>query len=235
MTPSLKKRFWKAAEAQECDGGFGIFLDGRQISTPAKAKLVVPSQALAQEIAAEWGAQDKEVRPETMPATRMANSAIDLVGKQFDAVADMIAEYGGSDLICYRAQSPEELIARQAEHWDPLVDWSGTTLGAGLKVTSGILPVDQDPRSLAALNRQVRDFDPFRLAALHDLVTLSGSLVIGLAVAANHLTPAKGWSISRIDENYQRELWGADEEAEAAAQRKESEFIFAHKFLELVR
>jgi chaperone required for assembly of F1-ATPase len=234
MIPSYKKRFWKSAEVRPTERGFAVFLDDRQLTTPAKAELEVPTEGLAAEIVQEWLDQSGNVKPETMPATRMANSAIDLVSVQFDAVVDMVTEYGGSDLICYRADTPAGLVERQAAAWDPLVNWAETELGAPLIVTTGILPVAQAERSLERLRNTVADRHPFHLAALHDLVTLSGSLVVGLAVAANHLRPEEAWNVSRIDENWQAELWGTDEEAQETALIKENQFKFACHFLKLL-
>lgn len=235
MIPSFKKRFWKSAEVRRSEQGFAVFLDDRQLTTPAKAPQVVPTEALAQQIAREWLDQTGEVKPETMPATRMANSAIDLVSVQFGAVADMLAEYGGSDLLCYRADAPAGLVARQVAAWDPLVAWAAAELNAPLTVTTGVLPVAQPAGSVSRLRDLVADRDPFELAALHDLVTLSGSLVLGLAAAANHLGPEEAWNLSRIDENWQAEQWGTDEEAQEAALIKESQFKFACRFLTLLR
>lgn len=234
MIPSYKKRFWKSAEVRPLERGFAVFLDNRQLTTPGKAPLAVPTEALAAEIAREWLDQTGEVKPETMPATRMSNSAIDLVSVQFDAVVDMVAEYGASDLVCYRADTPAALVARQAADWNPLVNWAEAELGAPLKVTTGVLPVEQPGRSLERLRAAVAGHQPFHLAALHDLVTLSGSLVVGLAAAANHLGPEQAWNVSRIDEKWQAEQWGTDEEAQETALIKENQFKFACRFLELL-
>lgn len=235
MIPSYKKRFWKSAEVRPSGQGFGVFLDGRQLTTPAKAPLAVPTEPLAEEIAQEWLAQTGDVKPQTMPAMRMANSAIDLVSVQFGAVVDMIAEYGASDLVCYRAEAPAALVARQAAAWDPLVEWSSAELGAPLNVTTGILPVGQPEQSLTRLRAVVAGHRPFHLAALHDLVTLTGSLVIGLAASANHLGPEQAWNASRIDENWQAEQWGTDDEAQETSLLKESQFKFAHRFIGLLK
>jgi chaperone required for assembly of F1-ATPase len=231
MIPSFKKRFWTEATVAETGQGFGIELDGRPVRTPAKSLLKVPTADLAAMIAAEWAAQDGAIKPDTMPATKMANAAIDLVSVQFDAVANMLAEYGGSDLICYRAEGPQELVKRQAEAWDPLLDWAATELQAPLLVTTGVLPVAQPEASLRQLSERVFSLDAFALAALHDLVALSGSLVIGLATAANHLQAPNAWQSGRIDEIWQQEQWGVDEDAAATAKIKEREFAFAHRFL----
>lgn len=233
MIPSYKKRFWTSAEVRPTENGFAVHLDGRQLTTPAKAPLEVPTAAMAEEIAQEWLAQTGAVQPHTMPAMRMANSAIDLVSVQFDAVVGMVSDYGDSDLICYRAEAPAALVARQAAVWDPLVAWAEVVLDAPLNVTTGVVPVPQPARSLAQLRAAVAGHRPFQLAALHDLVTLSGSLVVGLAAAANHLAAADAWEASRIDENWQAEQWGADEEAQEMARLKESQFMFACRFMEL--
>jgi chaperone required for assembly of F1-ATPase len=234
MIPSYKKRFWKTAEVRPSAQGFAVFLDDRQLMTPAKAPLELPTEAVAEAVAQEWLAQTGAVKPDTMPATLMANSAIDLVSVQFGAVVDMLAEYGGTDLICYRADAPAELVARQAAAWDPLVEWAATKLQAPLSVTTGVLPVAQPDESLTRLRTAVADLHPFRLAALHDLVTLSGSLVIGLAAAANHLTANEAWQASRIDETWQAEQWGADQDALKASRVKEMQFMFASQFLGLL-
>ena len=227
------KRFWSSAAVEPDGAGWGIRLDGRPVKTPAKAPLIVPTEAMARAIAAEWDAQQGEVRPETMPLTRAANSAIDKVTPQFDAVAAMLADYGGTDLLCYRAEAPEPLIARQSAAWDPLLDWAAVELGAPLTVATGILPVAQPPDSLARLTHAVQAHDPFRLTALHDLVGISGSLVIGLAIARGRLDAAAGWEVSRIDETWQTEQWGDDEEAAAAAALKRQAMQDAARFLGL--
>lgn len=224
------KRFWRQAEAVACDGGFTVELDGRTVKTPAKTPLVVPTLALAQAIAAEWDAQSGEVRPETMPWTRTTNSALDKVAPQFAEVADLIAAYGASDLLCYRAEAPAALVERQAHAWDPLLDWAHETFGAALVTTSGVIPVEQPASSVAALAAQVHAQSPFRLAALHDLVSISGSLVLGLAVANGRLIAEQAFELSRIDEHWQVELWGTDDEAAAMEAMKHAAMIEAGRF-----
>jgi len=207
------KRFWKAATVVPEGAGWGVRLDGRPVKTPGKTPLVVPTEAMAAAIASEWDAQQGEVKPATMPVTRAANSALDKIAVQFDEVAAMIAAYGGTDLLCYRATGPAALVARQAAAWDPLLDWAADTLAAPLVVTAGVVPVSQPRASLDRLAEVVRAFDPFRLMALHDLVAISGSLVIGLAIVRGRISVQDGWDASRIDETWQVEAWGHDEEA----------------------
>lgn len=235
MSTWKAKRFWKEATVEACEGGFTVKLDGRGVKTPAKTPLVVPTEALARMIAAEWDAQEGAVRPETMPATRMANSALDKVAPQFDAVAAMLAEYGGTDLLCYRATEPQTLISRQAEGWDPLLDWAAETLGARLLTGQGVMHVAQDPAAVAALARLLSEVSSFELAALHDLIAISGSLVLGLAVAHGRLSADEAFTLSRIDETWQAEQWGRDEDADALEAVRHTDLGFASRFLAACR
>lgn len=227
------KRFWTQATAEREGTGWSVRLDGRAVKTPAKAALIVPTQAMARAIAAEWDAQDGEVKPATMPVTRAANSAIDKVTPQFEAVAAMLADYGGTDLLCYRAEGPDALVARQGAAWDPLLDWAATSLSAPLVCATGVLPVAQDQASLDRLAAELQALDAFRLTALHDLVAISGSLIIGLAVARGRLSVDEGWLASRIDEHWQAEQWGADDEAAEVEAIKQAAMRDAARFLAL--
>lgn len=227
------RRFWNSAGAVEVPGGFAVALDGRKVRTPAKTLLVVPTAALAEAIAAEWNAQDGAVDPGAMPLTRAANSALDKVTPLFDAVVDEIAGYGATDLLCYRGLEPVALIARQAEGWDPLIRWADTALGAPLAVTSGVVHIAQPGPSLARLRGIVARTAPFPLTALHDLVALSGSLVLGLAVTQGNLAPEEAWNLSRIDEDWQIDQWGEDEEAAEMATRKRLAFLDSFRFHQL--
>lgn len=235
MSDWKRRKFWKSVTTESVDGGFSILLDGRSVKTPAKSALIVPTQAMATEMAREWDAQGDIIDPATMPITRAANSAIDKIVPQFDEVADIIAAYGDSDLLCYRAAEPRELTQRQAAAWDPLLHWAETALNAPLLPITGVMHQPQPAASLQALQGQVTAMSPFELAGLHDLVAMSGSLVIGLAAAANHMAVSDLWALSRIDEDWQIEQWGVDEEAAELAERKRGEFIAAHHFLTLSR
>lgn len=229
------KRFWKEASVVSDGAGYGVELDGRTVHTPAKAVLRLPTRAMAEAVAAEWDAQEDEVRPDTMPVTRAANAAIDKVVVQFAEVAALIADYGDSDLLCYRAEAPQELARQQAEAWDPLLDWAAERYGARLVPVTGVMHVPQDLQALRALARQVEAMDPFQLTALHDLVVLSGSLVIGLAAADGFADMTELWKVSRIDETWQEERWGVDQEAHERAVAKENEFRAAKRFHDLAR
>lgn len=235
MSGWTAKRFWKQAAVQATDGGFDIRLDGRPVKTPAKAPLVVPTRSLAQAIAAEWDAQEGKVRPETMPCTRAANSAIDKVAPLRAEVIAELAGYGGSDLLCYRATGPQGLIDRQSAAWDPLLDWAATTLAAPLNVTQGVMHVAQPQPSLDRLAARVAAFGAFELAAVHDLVAISGSLVLALAVTEGRLSPEAAFDASRIDNRWQAEEWGEDEEEAEAEAHRRAAFLQAGRFFGLCR
>lgn len=232
MTEWKAKRFWKEASVTEVDGGFRVLLDGRGVSTPGKLPLIMPTRAMAEAVAAEWDAQEAEIRPLTMPHTRSANSAIERVTPQLEAVTEMLLGYADTDLLCYRADGPVELTQRQAAAWDPVLDWAAEAFGARLEPRTGVMWVSQPDASIAALAKPLRAVTPFPMTALHDLVTLSGSLVLGLAVAHRHISAKEAWRLSRIDETWQMEQWGADEEAEEAAALKEAQFLHAESFWE---
>lgn len=235
MSAWKMKRFWTAASVSAVEGGFTVTLDGRSIKTPAKAALVVPTRALAEEIAKEWDAQEKDVDPSTMPFTRTANSAIDKLSVQMDEVVEIISEYGSTDMLCYRAEGPAELIERQARVWQPLLDRAASELGAPLTVAHGVMYVPQPEASLRALSDIVRSMTTFQLAAFHDLVALSGSLVIGIAAARDWDSTDALWSASRLDESWQIEQWGKDGDAAEVTRIKRAEFEFSKQFFDLVR
>ncbi|WP_425045051.1 ATP12 family chaperone protein [Primorskyibacter sp. S87] len=233
MSDWKPKRFWKGSAVVEADGGFTVELDGRRVKTPAKAALILPTRPMAEAAAAEWDAQEKEVNPETMPVTRSANAAIDKVSVQHDEVAEMLAAYGDSDLLCYRADSPEALNRRQADQWDPVLDWATTEFGVRLEPRVGVIHAPQDSSALQSLSAAVHALDDFRLAAFHDLVSLSGSLILGFAAARGWRGADEIWSLSRLDEKWQEELWGEDEEATQQAELKRQAFLHAKRFYDL--
>lgn len=233
MSVWAPRRFWTEASVVADAGGFAVQLDARRVHTPRKTPLVLPTKALAEAVAAEWRAVESRVDPSRMPVTRRANSAIDTVVPQFEAVVAMLADYGGSDLLCYRAEGPADLIERQRAAWDPLLSWSETALSAPLTVTTGVMHVAQPASSRAALTDAVRQLSAFQLSAFHDLVALSGSLVLALAVIRGRLTADAAWSLSRIDEDWQIEAWGADEEAAEVAALKRADFHDADRFFAL--
>ena len=235
MSWTPRGRAWTSVTVAETPAGHCVLLDGRPLRTPAKRDLAVRSAALAAAIAAEWDAVTDRLAPETMPFTRAANTAIDRVAGAREAVIGSLAAYGESDLLCYRAEEPEELRRRQDAAWDPWLAWAAETLDAPLVVVGGVMHRPQPGPSLAALRRAVALHDALELTALYDLVTLSGSLVLGLAVSRGAVDAASAWGLSRLDELWQTELWGADDEAEASAAVKSLAFAQAENLLRLLR
>jgi len=234
MSKALQKRFWKEVSIRPEAAGYGIFLDNKQLKTPLKASLLAPNKAVANGIAAEWSAVEETINPLEMHLTRCANATLDKVVVEHDAVAGMLAEYGATDLLCYRSEGPSELIKRQADAWDPLLAWLSETQNIHLIATTGIMHVPQPEDGQKRLREVILDYDPWRLTALHDLITISGSLVLGLAVATNYLSAENAWPISRIDETWQEEQWGVDDAANAAAEIKRSDFLKAANLMNLL-
>lgn len=230
MSEWAAKRFWTEASVVTTENGYSVQLDGRSVKTPAKALLEVPTAAMAEAIKLEWDAQSEKIDPMTMPVTRTANSALDKVRIQHAEVADMLAAYGDSDLICYRADSPEELVQAQAVGWDPLLKFAEEKLGATLESRVGIMHAPQSKAANQVLTDLTHQLGDFELAAFHDLVSLSGSLVIGFAAIHSHLPVETLWNLSRIDEDWQIKLWGEDEEATAQAEIKRQAFLHSERF-----
>jgi chaperone required for assembly of F1-ATPase len=231
----VTKRFYKQAAVTDAEGGgYGVALDGRPIRTPGGAPLTTPTVALAEAIAAEWAAQGDEIRPLTMPMMRLAATAIDRIGNERTVIVDQIAAYGGSDLLCYRAESPGPLIERQAALWQPLLDWVAEAHGARLTVTHDITHVAQDRAALDALGAAVEALDDRRLAAVSQLTATCGSLVIALAVAARHIGAEEATAASLLDEIWQIEQWGEDAEATERHEKLAQEIADAVRFLELL-
>lgn len=209
------KRFYTEVRVVEHGVGFAVTLDGRPIRTPLKCAVSLPTQQLAQALAAEWDAQQETVDLRAMGINRLVNIAIDEAMADPARLAGEISAYGGCDLLCYRADAPEELVARQAAAWDPLLAWAGDRFALQLTVTTGVMPVSQNQDSLSRLSGQVATFDPFTLSAMRDVVGICGSLIIGLALREGFLDIDAAWGAAQIDEDWQIEKWGEDSEATA--------------------
>lgn len=233
MSEWKAKRFWETVEVVPSQAGYEIALDTRRVKTPAKRSLSVPSRGYADAIAAEWEAQKDQIDPQSMPYTRMANAALDKVALQHAEVADLLAAYGDSDLLCYRAERPAELVMRQAQNWDPFLDWAATAMETRLEARAGVMHIPQDAAVLARLSKRVHALNAFQLAAFHDLVSLSGSLILGFAATQDVRSAEAIWDISRLDEFWQAEQWGIDAEAEAAAAVKQAAFEHAKVIFDL--
>jgi chaperone required for assembly of F1-ATPase len=214
MRKPQRKRFYKNAGVTDVSGGFAVTLDDKPIRTPSGHQVIVPVREIADAIAAEWNAQQEIINPLTMPLTRFANSVVDAVVDRIEAVADDIAKYLGSDLLFYRAGHPEALVAREAELWDPVVFWAADTLGAHFILAEGIVHVRQ-PDSAVAAARAALPADPWSIAALHVVTTLTGSALLALALLRGVLDWDQVWAAAHVDEDWNIEKWGVDEEVAA--------------------
>jgi chaperone required for assembly of F1-ATPase len=225
------RRFYKAAADGE---GNAILLDGRPVRTPGRAPLALPNPSLAEAIADEWNEQAEKIDPRSMPLTGLANAAIDRIARDRDAFAHGLALYGESDLLCYRAAGPAPLDAREAEHWDPLLAWAEARYDIAFVVTSGIVHRPQPPETVARLAAAVATRDAFELAGLSPLVTVSGSLVIALALAEGAVGLDAAWAAASLDEQWQLDQWGEDAEAVKALAGRRADFAAAARFLSLL-
>ena len=228
------KRFWKDVASVEQEGGWSVALDSRPLKTPARATLVVGSRLLAEAIAGEWRACGEEIDPRHMPLTGLANAAIDHVVPDPERFAADLARYAEGDLLCYRADHPSKLIAAQAAAWDAMLDWARRRYDVHFAVVSGIMHVDQPPATVARLTAALSTAGPFELAALSPLVTIGGSLVTALALLEREIDAELAWATVTVDDRWQMETWGADEEAAAALANRRADFLAAARFLELL-
>jgi chaperone required for assembly of F1-ATPase len=204
-----RKRFYQKAEVATGEGGFAVLLDGRAVKTPGRRALAAPTRALAQAIAGEWDAQTEHIDPLSMPLSRLANSIIDGVVEAPDAVAAEVARYLATDLVLYRAETPDGLVARQARAWDPVLDWARATLGADFVPVRGVIYVPQPEAAVAAAATAIPR-DAWRLGALNAITTLTGSALIALALLGGRLSVEAAWSAAHVDEDWNMELWGRD-------------------------
>ncbi|HEV2818318.1 MAG TPA: ATP12 family protein [Allosphingosinicella sp.] len=225
------KRFYNRAEVGE---GGRILLDGRPVKTPGRRDLAAPAAALAEAVADEWNAQGETLDPRSMPLTGLANAAIDRIAPDHAAFADGLAAYGESDLLCYRAEGPAPLAARQAELWDPILAWAQQRYEIVFELALGVMHMPQPPETLARLRGALAERDSFALAGLSPLVTISGSLLVALALAEGAISLDQAWAAATLDERWQAEQWGEDEEAAAALANRRRDFAAAARFLALL-
>jgi chaperone required for assembly of F1-ATPase len=228
------KRFYEQATVSPETGGVAILLDGRPVRTPARALLRVPTEELADAIAGEWNAQGEKVEPHLMPLTGLANAAIDRVAPDPEAFGRGLAQYGESDLLCYRAEGPHSLVERQGRVWDPLLGWARTRFGIEIETTTGVIHRAQPPLTVEQLGRAVAARGVFQLAGLAPLVTIAGSLIIALALAEGAIGLEAAWDAALLDETWQAEQWGADPLAAASLESRRREFEGAYRFLTLL-
>ena len=225
-----RKRFYASASVAKTDGGFSVTLDGRPIKTPSGKIVIAPKREIAEAIAAEWQAQQEIIDPLTMPLTRLANSVVEAVVDRVDAVTDDVAKYFQSDLLFYRAGHPDALVAREAAHWDPALFWAADALGAHFILAEGIVHVRQ-PESAVAAARAALPTDPWSIAALHVITTLTGSALLALALLRGVLDQDQVWAAAHVDEDWNAEKWGVDEEIAARHAARFVEFAAAASVL----
>ena len=228
------KRFYKLAAPAPGEGGVAILLDGRPVKTPARRPLAVPTEELADAIAAEWNGQGETVDPRSMPLTGLANAAIDRVAPDPASFATTLAAYGETDLLCYRSEGPAELVRRESVSWDALLGWARLRFDIEFEVAEGVMHRAQPARTVEQLGKAVAARDPFRLAALSPLVTIGGSLVAALAVVEEETTAEGAWEAVAVDESWQLEKWGEDAEARTALDNRRRDFLAAARFLSLL-
>ncbi len=233
MTVRTVSRFYKTVAVAEDGGRFVVHLDGKSVKTPHRAVLALPNRRLAEAVAEEWAAQRNKIDPKSMPLTELAHTAIALAPEHRAKAAERILAYGKSDLLCYRAEAPEELVRRQAAQWDPLLDWADATLGARLAIGHGVAFVDQPAAALLAFEKAVWRYDSFGLVGLHAAATITGSLVLALALAGGWLAAGEALELAELDEIWQAEKWGMDAAAEARIAKLRSDLDAAERFLRL--
>jgi chaperone required for assembly of F1-ATPase len=229
------KRFYQKAKSVERSGGHGIALDGKAVKTPGRRDLLVPNGALAIAIAGEWNSQEGEIQPATMPLTRLAVTAVDRMARQRAAIVQQIANYAGTDLVCYRAEHPPALAARQQAVWQPLIDWAVLRYDAPLTITTGVIPRSQSEASLRAFAAAVAELDDFTLIALHSATAACGSLVIALALLEARIDAQEAFAASQLDETFQIEAWGEDAEQAERRRSLSAEIAAAARFISLLR
>ncbi len=228
-------RLYKTASIAEAGGAWRVLLDGRSIKTPLRAEFLLPSEALAAAIAAEWNAQGAQIDRQLMPLTRLANTAIDAVrGREADVTADIL-RFAGRDLICYRAEEPAELAARQDAAWGLVLRWANEQFGARLVTTAGVMPVEQSPQAIEALRHPLAALDAFPLTALHMMTSLMGSALLALTHVCGRLTLDESWAAAHLDEDFQIERWGTDAEAQARRAFHYADMCAASAFFSLSR
>jgi chaperone required for assembly of F1-ATPase len=229
---TARRRFYTSAAVT---GDLGIALDGRPVKTPLRAPLRLPTQALAEAVAAEWEGQGAEIKPSTMILTKLANTAIDRVGPDRARIEAEVLDFANSDLVCYRADRPPDLVQRQRSQWDPVIDWARTALDAPFEVTEGIVHTPQPKQAIAAFALALNDLSDFELAGFHSIMTLTGSALIAMMLARQATMPESAWLSAHADEDYQIQHWGEDAEARAKRALRHTEFMACCRFMVLAR
>ncbi|WP_374379031.1 ATP12 family chaperone protein [Dongia sp.] len=234
MQGAAPRRFYKSVDTEKGAAGWCVALDGKVLRSPAKNAFELPGRALAQAIAAEWDAQADQVKPASMPLMQLASTAIDRVANERAKIIAELVGYAATDLVCYRADEPDALVEKEAQAWDPLLDWLRRRYDVTLLTTSGIVHVAQPPATMEALTKVVEGHQDFAVAALATAVHASGSLVIGLALAEGEITPEQAAHAAQIDELHQAERWGEDSDAVERRLGQLADLVAARRLLDLL-
>lgn len=228
------KRFYKDVALVASEDGTRLLLDERPVKTPGKKLLLLPDGAFAEAVADEWRAQGEKIDPRTMPFTRLANTVVEGVIANAEEVRASLCAYGAADHLCHWAEAPDNLVARQAEQWQPVLDWWARERYARFKTVQGIVAIEQDEAALARLREEIATFDHFALAALHEMTSLTGSVLLAIATARGALEPEAAWEAAHLDEAFQIEQWGEDEEAKVRYEMRSAAFLDAVRALRLL-
>ena len=233
MSEWKQKRFWNNVHVVLSEAGYFIKLDNKILKTPANKQMMLPTEALAKKVASEWDEQVEEIDPTTMPFTKSANAALDKVSEQFEEVSSLLGEYGDTDLLYYRADSPLELQKRQKTGWDPIVKWAENTFKVQINCGTGIVYIPQNDKLVKETRRKINNLSIFELTALYDMVSITGSLILGLAIINRRLSAEEAYQLSRIDEKWQLKQWGEDQEAQVASNLKNIAMMHSEEFFAL--
>lgn len=225
------KRFYETVTVEAGATGFAVRLDGRGVKTPAKTTLEVPTEALARQVAAEWQAQGERIDAPSMPATRLCFVALDRMDAAFDATVAEVTRYATTDLLCFRAPEPADLVAAQAAAWDPLLAWAERALDAHFVPATGLMPIDQDPVALQRVMAKAGEQDKWRLTALAHATAVCGSAILGLALLEGEISGEQAFALSSVDEAYQASHWGEDAEAAERLALLKAELVAVDAFL----
>ncbi|MEM9278458.1 MAG: ATP12 family protein [Pseudomonadota bacterium] len=233
--PQFPKRFYKTVSVSQGEDGFSVLLDEKSVKTPGRQNLAMPTDEAAQLVADEWQAIDGDINPLLLPVTRLVNTAVDGVATEMQAVMEDVTRYASSDLLVYRADTPQGLVEKQKEYWDPVLDWMAEDIGALFETGTGIMHVAQPKDAVLKFGARLETHaDPFKLACIHTFTSLSGSAILALALAEGHLKAEKAWEAAHVDEDWNISLWGEDYEAAERRKQRWTDFEAAYRLFNSV-
>lgn len=236
MKTPAAKRFYEAVSVEREAEGFSVRLDGKPVKTLSGKPVLLPTEAAARIVAEEFDAQSETIDPTSMPVTRLVNTAIDGVAADPQAVLEDVLRFSASDMVCYRAEGPDGLVARQADAWDPVIDWARSTLGVRFNLAEGVMHVEQPRETIGAVGIYLRQRDDvLRLAALHVITSITGSALVALMLEAGALDVEAAWVAAHVDEDWNIEHWGLDAEAARRRAARKRDMTGAAALIEALR